>query len=355
MTTYSDTLDIAPLRRHASLPMAEVESALPESVNHPEAARLARARIAALPDNPLMDPDAIVAVPASELVTDRAVLAKDLKAVPPTTRPLLPPAVRPILTAMGVFVLMLLLFKSPIIWSQLSYLTQPHAATPSASPAAASSVIPADPTITIPKINVHAPVVYEPSVAEANVQTALQSGIDHYGNTPAPGQGGNAVFFGHSSNDWWEPGNYKFVFVLLDKLAPGDRFSIDYQSVRYTYEVTGSRIVVPTDLSVLTPTSEPTVTLITCTPPGTSFKRLVVTAKQVDPSPATTKPTATPATAGSGTNLPGSAPSFLDQLGQAWNGVVQGIGSLFGASGAKPGASPAASPQVTPGQLPAVK
>ncbi len=354
MSTYSDTLDIMPLRHTADLPLAQVQEKREDPVNHPEIAALARARIANLPEHPILGHQEVASIPTSELVTDRSVLAGQLRTIPAAQRRQLPPWARSVLTFAGIFIAMLLLFKSPIIWSQVSYLFEKQP-TQSTSITPASSVIPADPTITIPKINVHAPIVYEQSVAEADVQKALESGIDHYGNTPAPGQGGNAVFFGHSSNDWWEPGNFKFVFVLLDKLAPGDRFSIDYQSVRYTYEVTGTKVVLPTDLSVLTQTSEPTVTLITCTPPGTSFKRLVVTAKQVDPSPTASKPKATPAASSTGSsNLPGSAPSFWDQLGQAWNGVVHGVTSLFGADN---NASPSASPQASsaPNQLPAVK
>jgi sortase A len=241
----------------------------------------------------------------------------------------------------------LLLFKAPVIFNQATYSLHNK---PVAAGVVAGEVVPADPTITIPKINVHAPVQYEPSVAEANVQKALESGVVHYGNTAMPGQAGNSVIFGHSSNDWWEPGNFKFVFVLLDKLVPGDRFTVDYQSKRYTYEVTGSRVVLPTDLSVLTQTPEPTMTLITCTPPGTSWKRLVVTAKQVDPDPS--RATSNTAASAQKSALPGSPSSFWDQMGQAWTGIVHGVSSLFGADG---GSKAPTTSTPSSGQLPAIK
>jgi len=354
MSSSADTLNISPLSGPKSAPpIAAVQRE--ETTNHPEAAAMARSRIDAIPElYPLIDATEVPRVPTAELVLDRDVLAGQLKAVPAVSHKQLPPMVRSALTAAGIFLALLLLFKSPVILSEVSYLFNKPAATPSASQSAAS-VIPAAATITIPKINVSAPVVYEQSVAEAQVQKALENGVDHYGNTPAPGDGGNAVFFGHSSNDWWEPGNFKFVFVLLDKLAPGDRFSIDYQSKRYTYEVTGSRIVLPTDLSVLTQTSEPTVTLITCTPPGTALKRLVVTAKQVDPDPATsTKPAAKTSGGNAGANLPGAAPSFLTQLGQGWNSFIHSVTSLFGADSSSSTPTPSASP-ASSGSLPAVK
>jgi len=256
----------------------------------------------------------------------------------------LPSPVRPILSAVGTFILLFALFHAQIIFSQLKYLTaKPQAATSAIT--AQTAVISPDPTITIPKINVNAPVVYQPSIAEADVLRSLQDGVVHYGTSVVPGQNGNMVIVGHSSNDWWEAGNYKFVFVLLDKLAVGDQFSINYQSKRYVYQVTNIKIVQPTDLSVLAPTTTPTATLITCTPPGTSWKRLVVVANQVSPAPG--QPSAIPA--GGVTSqtavLPGNAPSFTSELSRGWQNIVTGVESIFGHSTQAP--QPAATPTTT--------
>jgi LPXTG-site transpeptidase (sortase) family protein len=286
------------------------------------------------------------------LITDKAVLAERLQATTKPrhlpSRPTIPSRLQPILVAVGIFALTLLAFKAPVIYEQLHYnakassnLTVPI--TPASAPVTAA------PTISIPKINVNAPVVYLSSTDETAVLQGLENGVVHYGNTPNPGQGGNAVFFGHSSNDWWEPGNYKFVFVLLDKLIVGDTFSVNYQSKRYVYQVTGTQVVDPTDVAVLDQTNSPTATLITCSPPGTSWKRLVVSAKQISPSPTAT-PDKTSSTAGtaSTTSLPGNAPGLLDQVDQAVSGAWHAV---FG-GGSKPKAAgkPASG---TPSQLPA--
>jgi LPXTG-site transpeptidase (sortase) family protein len=348
MSSYSDTLDITPLRRSQDIPLAQVVQA----ENNPAAAAMARARIEALSDpHPLNDPAAIPAIPTTELVTNRHTLAERYRNTPGAIRrPELPAKLKPVLLAVGVFALGLLLFKAPVVLSQVQYSLAKPTPTPTVVPAAA--IIPAESTLTIPKINVHTPIVYEPSLAEAQIQKALENGVIHYGNTPKPGQAGNSVIFGHSSNDWWEPGNYKFVFVLLDKLVAGDRFSVDYQSKRYTYEVTGARVVEPTDFTVLNPTPEPTITLITCSPPGTSWKRLVITARQIDPDPATAS---TPTVANSqdgDANLPGNAPGFFTQLGRVWEGITRGFSGLFGADSGSQAKDPN---QAVPGQLPAVK
>ena len=360
MTSDFDSLNIAPLRRGRELPMAEVGAA-----NHPQAAALARERIAGIDESAgLVDTKAMPALPPAKLETDRHRLANQVATAKPESSVKvagrtaggrgIPSAVRPLLTAAGVFLLLLLLLKSPVILTQLQYVFDKPHPTPAAQNAS-TTVVPGDPTISIPKINVFSPVVYETSVTEGNVQKALESGVVHYGNTPLPGQSGNSVLFGHSSNDWWEPGNYKFIFGLLDKLVPGDRFSIDYQSQRYIYEVTSTKVVPPTDVSVLNPSEVPTMTLITCTPPGTSLKRLIVTAKQVDPAPDHPKAPANNQTASKAV-LPGAPSGFLDRVGQAVSGVVNGIASLFsmGDNSSAPQA-PGAPAQTQTNQLPAAK
>lgn len=145
-----------------------------------------------------------------------------------------------------------------------------------------------DPKVIIPKINVEIPVVYdEPSVEEAAVQKALERGVLHYATTPNPGEKGNAVVFGHSSNNILNSGKYKFAFVLLSRLQKDDTFMLEKDGKRYIYKVFSKKVVPPTDLSVLKsiPGKTATATLITCDPPGTSINRLVVVGEQISPSP----------------------------------------------------------------------
>jgi len=192
-------------------------------------------------------------------------------------------------------------------------------ATPTVSPVASTNAaqpVDSPDVIIIPKLNVNAPIIFEPSIAEESIQNALRNGVVHYAGTALPGEPSNSVIVGHSSNDWWEPGNYKFVFALLEKLEPGDQIQVNYQKKRYVYQVAGKKIVAPTEISVLQPTTDPILTLITCTPPGTSWKRLIITANQIEPSP--TRPEQQPQIAAAdNTNdaaLPGNAPSFFDQI-----------------------------------------
>ena len=176
-----------------------------------------------------------------------------------------------------------------------------------------------EPKIVIPKINVDAPVVYDvPSIAEHVVQEKLKSGVVHYpipGASSLPGQQGNSVILGHSSNDVFDDGGYKFVFVQLDKLNKGDTFYLHYQGTRYTYSVTEKKIIDPTEVSTLVINNgKPLATLVTCTPPGTALKRLVVIAEQVSPDPdKATAATETPSPTTSSA-IPGNSPTLFERL-----------------------------------------
>ncbi len=173
-----------------------------------------------------------------------------------------------------------------------------------------------DQRIVIPKINVEIPVVYEEtSTEEKAIQTALERGVIHYGSTANPGERGNAVFFGHSSNNILNRGKYKFAFVLLNRLEVNDNFMLTYNSTRYVYRVKEKRIVNPKDFSVLGSGDTPTATLITCDPPGTSLNRLIVIGEQISPSTTT----ATVSSIQTGTSerpkvLPGNAPSLWQRI-----------------------------------------
>lgn len=153
--------------------------------------------------------------------------------------------------------------------------------------------------VIIPKINVEIPVDYSlTSMSEDVVQKGLENGVIHYPSTSRPGEQGNAAFFGHSSNNIFNPGKYKFAFVLLNNLQPGDMFYLTYNQKVYAYKVFDKKVVKPSETWVLNPVEgkPATAALITCDPPGTTLNRLVVWGEQVSPDPATnTEASQTPA------------------------------------------------------------
>lgn len=185
----------------------------------------------------------------------------------------------------------------------------------SATPIILSADAPAPndtPEVIIPKLNAQLPVVYGgQSLAENEVQKALERGVYHYPTTATPGQNGNVAIFGHSSNNIFNKGNFKFAFVLLRELEPGDIFYMTYKGKVYTYKVYTKRVVNPDETWVLNPVKgkKATAALITCDPPGSTRKRLVVWAEQINPDPADNSKAAAPSEALQTVDLPGKGPS----------------------------------------------
>ncbi|MDB5179985.1 MAG: sortase family protein [Candidatus Saccharibacteria bacterium] len=176
-----------------------------------------------------------------------------------------------------------------------------------------------DPRLIIPKINVDVPVTYDIGTDNASQMAAMANGLAHFpiaGASSHPGEAGNTVLAGHSSNDLFDTGDYKFIFAQLDKLSVGDSVYANYKGKRYTYVVTKTQVVAPTDVSALVyPTTKPILTLITCTPLGTALNRLLVTAEQVSPDPSAAA--AAPAGSGTASNttvIPGDSGTLFEKL-----------------------------------------
>jgi sortase A len=161
------------------------------------------------------------------------------------------------------------------------------------------------------------PVLYGVGNDYDSQMAAMAKGVAQFaipGASSVPGQIGNTVIAGHSSNDLLDSGDYKFIFAQLDKLVVGDTIYANYNSVRYTYIVTGKEVVKPTDVSKLVyPTTKPILTLLTCTPLGTSLNRLLVIADQVSPDP--TESTQAPSTTSKQTtSIPGNSPTLFERI-----------------------------------------
>lgn len=175
-----------------------------------------------------------------------------------------------------------------------------------------------DPRLIIPKINVDVPVFYNVGNDYNSQMAAMAKGVAQFaipGASSHPGQVGNTVLAGHSSNDWLDSGDYKFIFAQLDKLGIGDSIYVNYHSIRYTYTVTKKQVVKPTDVSALVyQTTKPMLTLLTCTPVGTSLNRLLVTAEQVSPDPSVSTPAPTATIDQTTTEIPGNSPTFFQRI-----------------------------------------
>jgi sortase A len=137
-------------------------------------------------------------------------------------------------------------------------------------------------SLIIPKIGASERVFenIDPSNEKIYGETLLK-GVAHAQGSSFPGYGGNTYIFAHSADSFWNVGRYNAVFYLLKELQPGDDVVVFFQNKRFNYEVSETKIVDSTDLSYLKSdigTGE-TLTLQTCWPPGTTWKRMLVFAK----------------------------------------------------------------------------
>lgn len=190
-------------------------------------------------------------------------------------------------------------------------------------PTVSGSVSP-EPRLIIPKLNIDAPVAF--GISPNEVATAMNSGVAQFavsGANALPGQIGNLAISGHSAGDVYSSSQYKFIFSGLSRLEVGDLIYINYESVRYTYQMVGSEVVNPTDVAALAYNGDkPMLTLITCTPLGTARYRLLIKAEQISPeydsgNVAETDPELT----GDSESLPSNSPTLFESL---WQGIFGG-------------------------------
>ncbi len=112
----------------------------------------------------------------------------------------------------------------------------------------------------------------------------LTQNLSHYPGTGLPGRPGNTVILGHSVlPQFFNPKNYLTIFSTLYRLNLGDKIIVTYDGVEYYYSVEEMYEVEPTNLSPLKQRFDDSfVTLITCSPPGTYLRRLIVRARLVE-------------------------------------------------------------------------
>ena len=106
----------------------------------------------------------------------------------------------------------------------------------------------------------------------------LKKSLIQYPQTALPGQLGNTVIFGHSVlPQFFNPKSYISIFATLHTLKIGDEIIINYDGSEYKYIVSEMFEVKADDFSVLQQRyDDKTISIITCSPPGTYLRRLVV-------------------------------------------------------------------------------
>ena len=123
--------------------------------------------------------------------------------------------------------------------------------------------------IEIPKIGLYHRIMEGISLRNIDL------GPSHWPGTAMPGEIGNTVFAGHRVT-------HTHPFLRIAELAPGDLVIFHINGLKSTYNVTGSEVVYPDQLSIVNQTDTPTGTLFACHPPHSAKQRYVVHLALVD-------------------------------------------------------------------------
>lgn len=156
--------------------------------------------------------------------------------------------------------------------SRRDQLTKLVRSTPALTPAASKPAAVQPNSLIIPAMMLNQPTVEGP---EKNWSKLLKDGIWRWPASSTPDKGGNTVFLAHRFSYSGPHG----AFYYLDKLHPGDDIGVVWNNKTYTYTVTSSREVPPTETSIQDNTATAQITLFTCTPLWHPVNRLVVVAK----------------------------------------------------------------------------
>jgi sortase A len=131
--------------------------------------------------------------------------------------------------------------------------------------------------IVIPAIGV------DKIVVEGVSLTDLKKGPGHFPQTPLPGQEGNSAIAGHRTT-------YGAPFNRLDELEPGDEVTVTTVQGEFTYEVTETQIVSPTQVEVLEDKGDNRLTLTACHPKYSARQRIVVVSHLAPEEPVYQRP-----------------------------------------------------------------
>lgn len=226
----------------------------------------------------------------------------------------------PAVAAGMVMLAFVLLQYNRIFVSYVQAYVAPGKMTPSSlvvSPG--SGAVSPDPKLIIPSIAVDVPIIWDADASsKTSLDTAMTKGVAWFniqGASARPGQMGNMVLSGHSANDWMDSGDFKFIFARLEQLKKDDTVYVNYNSTRYTYVITHTQVVKPNDVgSLLIGTDKPYITLLTCTPLGTDWERLLVFGEQVSPDPKAAAVASADDHTTNATKMPSNSPTFLQRI-----------------------------------------
>jgi len=138
--------------------------------------------------------------------------------------------------------------------------------------------------ISIPDRGIETPIIYitQNKNNDEGHQEALAKGVVHFPGTAVPGEYGNPYIFGHSSDYFWKPGDYKQIFKPLIDIPLDTEIRItNHDGELFIYRIIETKIVGPKEVSVLDQYNyeRKMLTLQTSWPLNTALKRYLAIAE----------------------------------------------------------------------------
>jgi sortase A len=115
-------------------------------------------------------------------------------------------------------------------------------------------------------------------IVQGDSEKVLRRAVGHLPETALPGEAGNVALAGHRDG----------LFRPLRDVRPGDLITLRTPDREFQYQVEWTAVVPPTAVRVIQPTTEQTLTLVTCFPfyyVGAAPERFVVRAHKISVAP----------------------------------------------------------------------
>lgn len=135
--------------------------------------------------------------------------------------------------------------------------------------------------LAIPRLGINTKVLHSVDTGKKeSYKIALGQGAAHAEETALPNEPGTTYIFGHSTDSILNISRYNAVFYPLQYIEEGDDVILFYNGEIQPYTVEEKKIVEADETSYFSlGSADKRLVLQTCWPPGTTWKRLVVTAK----------------------------------------------------------------------------
>lgn len=118
-------------------------------------------------------------------------------------------------------------------------------------------------------------IALDQDIKEGQSVYTVNKGVWRWPKGANPGQTGNTVFIGHRFT-YAGPS----VFAHLDLVKPGDNVTVVWNQRKFSYTVTQTKLVSPSDTSIIQKTDDKRITIYTCAPMWSTKYRLAVIAQE---------------------------------------------------------------------------